>query len=108
MLSPLVAAAGQTADNDVEERDDAVDDGHADAADAVDDGHEDIADGLADALKLDCLLVLQIDGVEDERTQETTAPMVSGYWKDGLVINCLGNEGLSLRMRYVFDEVVVW
>lgn len=46
--SPAATAAGQTRDDDVKERDDAVDDGGQDSADAVDDGHEDGADGLED------------------------------------------------------------
>ena len=45
-------AAGQTADDDVEERDDAINNGHADGADGVDDGHDDIADGAEDGLDL--------------------------------------------------------
>ena len=69
-------AAGQAADDDVEEGNNAVDDGHADRSDAVDDGHKDIADGLADALKLE-----RVSGCSDRQnvfvlTQETTAPMM--------------------------------
>lgn len=45
-------AAGETADDDVEEGDDAVDDGGAHGADGVDNGHDDIADGAEDGLDL--------------------------------------------------------
>ena len=43
-------AAGKTADDDVEEGDDAVDDGGADGADGVDDGHQHVADCAEDTL----------------------------------------------------------
>lgn len=45
-------AAGKTADDDVEEGDDAVDDGGADGADGVDDGHQHVADCAEDTLNL--------------------------------------------------------
>lgn len=46
--SSTTATAGQAGDDDVEDGDDAVDDGHEDCANAVDDGHEDRADGTED------------------------------------------------------------
>lgn len=46
------AAARETADDDVEEGDDAVDDGGADGADGVHDGHQDVADCAEDTLNL--------------------------------------------------------
>jgi len=42
------AAAGEAGDDDVEQRDNAVDDGHEDGADGIHDGHQARADGLAD------------------------------------------------------------
>lgn len=45
-------AASQARDNDVEDADDAVDDGHADGADAVDDRAQATADGGEDLLDL--------------------------------------------------------
>jgi hypothetical protein len=47
-VSPVAAdaVAGEEADDHIEEGDDAVDDGHADAADAVDNGHENRANSL--------------------------------------------------------------
>lgn len=42
--------AGEEADDDAEEVDDAVDDGHDDVADAVDDGHDCAADGAESTL----------------------------------------------------------
>jgi len=48
--SAATGAAGQEADEDVEERDDATDDGLQDAADAVHDGHQHVADGPEEAL----------------------------------------------------------
>lgn len=44
------AVAGQAADDDVKDSDDAVDDGLDDSGNAVDDGHESRADGLEDRL----------------------------------------------------------
>ena len=46
------AVAGKAADDDVEDRHDAVKDCFEDAADAVDDGHDAGADGLKDGLDL--------------------------------------------------------
>lgn len=45
-------AAGEAADDDVEEGDNSVDDCGAGSADGVDDGHEHIADGAEDGLDL--------------------------------------------------------
>ena len=39
-------------DDDVEDGDDAVDNGHEDGADGVDDGHDALADGAEDGLDL--------------------------------------------------------
>lgn len=51
--SPAPApAAGETRDYDVEDGDDAIDDGFEDGADSVDDGHEAGADGLEDGFDL--------------------------------------------------------
>lgn len=50
--SSLGSAAGQAADDDIEKTDNAIDNGHTDAADSTDDCHYDIADRLADALEL--------------------------------------------------------
>lgn len=52
-------AAGQAADDDVEEGDNAVDDGSAGGADGVDNGHEHIADGAEDGFDL---VVVSIGG----------------------------------------------
>ena len=46
------AVAGEGGDDDVEDGDDAADNGHDDGADAVDNGHEHGADGSEDALDL--------------------------------------------------------
>ncbi|KAI4221242.1 MAG: hypothetical protein L6R36_007042 [Xanthoria steineri] len=46
------AVAGKAADDDVEDRHDAVEDGFEDVADAVDDGHDAGADGLEDRFDL--------------------------------------------------------
>jgi hypothetical protein len=45
-------AACQAGDNDIEDADDAVDDGHQDGADAVHDGHQAGTDGLEDLFYL--------------------------------------------------------
>ena len=45
-------AAGQEGDEDVQERDDAVDDGGQDGTDSVHNGHQHAADGLEHALNL--------------------------------------------------------
>jgi hypothetical protein len=50
---PAAGVAGQAADDDVEEADDAVDGGHDDAADAVDDGHDGPPDGAETGLDLE-------------------------------------------------------
>lgn len=52
MSSAATTAAGEARDDDVEEGDDAVNDGGQDSADAVDDGHEDIADRAEDGFEL--------------------------------------------------------
>lgn len=56
-VSSLVTTTGQTADNNVEEGDNSVDDAGENGADPVDDGHEDTAYCLANAFKL-----LQVSG----------------------------------------------
>ena len=45
-------AAGEEGDEDVQEGDDAVDDGGQDGADSVDNGHQHTANGLEHALDL--------------------------------------------------------
>ena len=78
--------AGLT-DNDVEDGDDAVHDGHEDGADGVDDGHDAAADGLEDACDLSMgVSIMRFRGVGEDierLTQETTAPIVAVvccYW----------------------------
>jgi hypothetical protein len=48
-----VTATGQTADDDVKEGHDAVNDGEEDEADAIDDAHENAADGAKTRFELD-------------------------------------------------------
>ena len=50
------SATCEAGNDDVEEADDAIDDGREDGADAIDDGHQNIADGLADRPQLQTLL----------------------------------------------------
>lgn len=54
-------AAGQAADEDLEEADDAADDGVQDATNAADDGHDARADGAEQACDLRGVLVLGSD-----------------------------------------------
>lgn len=48
----LHALAGEAADDDIEDGDDAVHDGHDDGTDGVDDSHDTAADGLEHTLDL--------------------------------------------------------
>ena len=52
LASPASAVASQASDYDVEDTEDAVDDGFEDGADAVDDGHDAAADGAEDIFDL--------------------------------------------------------
>jgi hypothetical protein len=53
--SATATSAGQAGDDDIEQRDDAVNDCLEYGADTVDNGHEDIANGLEHSLDLyDC------------------------------------------------------
>jgi hypothetical protein len=70
------AAAGEAADDDVEQSDDAADDGGQDTADSVDDGHEDAADGTEDARDLEIVL----DGVYGNATREGNGKMGNGTY----------------------------
>ena len=47
------AVAGQAGDDDVEEGDDAINDGGQDSTDSVDDGHEAAADGAEEIFDLE-------------------------------------------------------
>ena len=52
-------------DDDIEDCDDAVDNGHEDGADGVDDGHDAAADGLEDACDLVGMLEMRLRAEED-------------------------------------------
>ena len=76
-MGPLAATAGEAGYNDVEQADNAVDDGSEDCADAVDDSHQDGTDGSAYAFELLSRISFWIKSVDAGRhTQEMTAPML--------------------------------
>jgi len=53
VATAATATAGEAGDDDVEDADDAVNDGGQHGPDAVDDGHQAVADGSEDGFKLE-------------------------------------------------------
>lgn len=79
--APTATAACQAGDDDAEEGDDGVDNGSAGGADGVDDGHEAVAYRAEDTLDLEALLArCSFEKAKlRQRTQDTTAPMMTVY-----------------------------